>query len=81
MKRFLVTIVALMFSAICLTSCSCEKQSKAYVKIGDEWKVVAVKNACEHTYGVIHLTLDDGTELFVNMSNCIVYDGTLPIKK
>lgn len=81
MKRFLVTIVALMLSAVCLTSCSCDKQSKAYVKIGDVWKDVAVKNVCEHSDGVMHLTLDDGTVLFVHMSNCILYDGTLPMRK
>ncbi len=81
MKRFLVTIVALMLSVVCLTSCSCDKKNKAYVKIGDEWKDVSVKNVCEHSYGIMHLTLEDGTELFVHSSNCIVYDGTLPIKK
>ena len=81
MKRFLVTIVTLMLSMICLTSCSSAKASQAYVKINDEWRVVSVKATCEHSGGVWHLTLQDGTELFIHATNCILYEGNLPIKK
>lgn len=80
MKRFLVTIVTLMIFALFLTGCGAQP-TQAYVKIGNEWKNVSVKSWCEGHSDVLHLTLQDGTELFIHASNCILYDGTLPIKK
>lgn len=80
MKRFLI-IAALMFSMACLTSCSSTTAHQAYVKINDEWRSVSVKATCVHDGGVWHLTLQDGTELWIHAENCILYEGTLPIKK
>lgn len=82
MKRFLVTIATLVLSVVCLTGCSSySKMDKAYVKIGDEWKTIAVKDVSEYSSGMFQLTLQDGTVLFIHATNCILYEGNLPLKK
>ena len=85
MKRFFVTIVALMLSLACLTSCSNYnamdmhyKFTNAYVKIGEEWKDVEVKAWTDYEGEQLQLKLKDGTVIVVNSMNCILYEGKLP---
>jgi hypothetical protein len=85
MKRFFVTIVALMLSLMCLTSCSNYdvmdvhyRFTKAYVKVGEEWKDLEVKAWTDYEGEQLQLKLKDGTVMVVSSMNCILYDGTLP---
>lgn len=88
MKRFFVTIVALMFSMMCLTSCGNYdefdveyKFTKAYVKIGEEWQDIEVKSWTDYEGEQLQLKLKDGTVMVVSSVNCILYEGTLPKRK
>ena len=81
MKRFLVTIVALLLPVMCLTGCDDNDPDRAYVKICDAWKEVEIKSKCVHSGGIWHLELTDGTVMYISAENCILYKGHLSIKK
>lgn len=55
------------------------KFDKAYVKIGEEWKVVEVKKWMDYEGEQIQITTEDGTVLLVSAMNIILYKGELPI--
>lgn len=85
MKRFLVTLVTLMLSMMCLTSCgnydgfdTNYKFTKAYVKIGEIWKDIEVKSWTDYEGEQLQLKLKDGTVIIISSVNCILYEGTLP---
>lgn len=85
MKRFFVTIVALMLSMMCLTSCSNYNAmdvhyrfTKAYVKVGEEWKDIEVASWTDYEGEQLQLKLKDGTVMVVSSMNCILYEGKLP---
>jgi uncharacterized protein YxeA len=82
MKKIVASIVALLLSVTCFAGCDIDNSpDRAYVKIGDVWKEVEIKSTCEHCGGIWHLELTDGTIMFVDAVNCILYKGTLSIKK
>jgi uncharacterized protein YxeA len=85
MKKILAIIVGLLLPVMCLTGCNQQvfdfnyKFEKAYVKIGEEWKMVDVKTWTDYEDGdQFQLTLQDGTVLIVHATNLVLYNGTLP---
>lgn len=94
MKR-LVLIFVLIFSCLFFISCNqteCDgcfgnkttfdftmTYENAYIKVGEEWMTVEVKQWNDYEGEQIQLVLKDGTVLLLHSSNCILYSGTLPI--
>ena len=54
------------------------KFDRAYMKVGDTWKDVAIKSWKDYDGEQIQVTLEDGTVILTNSYNCILYSGTLP---
>lgn len=54
------------------------KFDRAYMKIGDTWKDVAIKSWKDYDGEQIQITLEDGTVILTSSINCILYNGTLP---
>lgn len=79
-----ILIALLALTVIVLTACNKQildlnlKFDRAYVKIGDEWKDVAIKSWNDYDGEQIQITLQDGTVILTNSVNCILYKGELP---
>ena len=88
MKKLLKVVA--MLSMVCTMACAvgCNRQvvdaklkfDKAYVKIGDEWKVIEVKKWMDYEGEQIQITTEDGTVFIVSSMNIILYKGELPIE-
>lgn len=85
MKRFLALIVTCVLFMMCFTGCGNYEEfdftytfTKAYVKIGEEWKDIEVKSWTDYEGEQLQLRLHDGTVMLVSSINCILYEGTLP---
>ena len=85
MKKFVALIVTMVLTMLCFTGCGNYENwdmqytfTQAYVKIGEEWKVVDVKSWTDYEGEQLQLRLMDGTVMLVSSVNCILYDGTLP---
>lgn len=50
----------------------------AYVKIGEKWTVVDVKQWNDYEGEQIQIVLQDGTVLLFSSVNCILFSGELP---
>ena len=78
----MVVVVGLCFMV--LTACNKQilyfnlKFDRAYVKIGDEWKDVAIKSWNDYDGEQIQITLQDDTVILTSSMNCILYKGELP---
>ena len=78
----MVVVVGLCFMV--LTTCNKQildfnlKFDRAYVKIGDEWKDVAIKSWNDYDGEQIQITLQDDTVILTSSMNCILYKGELP---
>ena len=78
----MVVVVGLCFMV--LTACNKQildlnlKFDRAYVKIGDEWKDVAIKLWNDYDGEQIQITLQDDTVILTSSMNCILYKGELP---
>jgi hypothetical protein len=88
MKKLLAVIVALTLPLLCCAGCGnydefdvSYKFTKAYVKIGEEWQDIEVKSWTDYEGEQLQLKLKDGTVMVVSSVNCILYEGTLPIRK
>lgn len=58
------------------------KYTNAYVKVGEDWTDMEIKSWSNcYPSGQVKLVLNDGTILFVNSENCILYNGSLPETK
>lgn len=89
-RKHLVTITVLIallvLTVMVLTACNKQvldfnlKFDRAYVKIGDEWKDVAIKSWNDYDGEQIQITLQDGTVILTSSVNCILYKGELPKK-
>lgn len=87
-RKHLVTIAVLIallvLTVMVLTACNKQiidfnlKFDRAYVKIGDEWKDVAIKSWNDYDGEQIQITLQDGTVILTSSVNCILYKGELP---
>lgn len=86
-KVILGLILAISVAIGCLTLSGCNKQifdlnyefNRAYIKVGEEWKDVAIKSWRDYDDGEqIQIILMDGTVILTNSFNCILYKGTLP---
>lgn len=79
-----ILIALLALTVIVLTACNKQildfnlKFDRAYVKIGDEWKDVAIKSWNDYDGEQIQITLQDGTVILTSSVNCILYKGELP---
>lgn len=79
-----ILIVLLALTVIVLTACNKQildfnlKFDRAYVKIGDEWKDVAIKLWNDYDGEQIQITLQDGTVILTSSVNCVLYKGELP---
>lgn len=79
-----ILIALLALTVIVLTACNKQildlnlKFDRAYVKIGDEWKDVAIKLWNDYDGEQIQITLQDGTVILTSSVNCILYKGELP---
>ena len=87
-RKHLVTIAVLIallaLTVIVLTACNKQvldfnlKFDRAYVKIGDEWKDVAIKSWRDYDGEEIQIILQDDTVILTSSVNCILYKGELP---
>lgn len=87
-RKHLVTIAVLIallvLTVMVLTACNKQiidfnlKFDRAYVKIGDEWKDVAIKSWNDYDGEQIQITLQDDTVILTSSVNCILYKGELP---
>ena len=87
-RKHLVTIAVLIallvLTVMVLTACNKQiidfnlKFNRAYIKIGDEWKDVAIKSWNDYDGEQIQITLQDGTVILTSSVNCILYKGELP---
>ena len=79
-----ILIALLALTVIVLTACNKQiidfnlKFDRAYVKIGDEWKDVAIKLWNDYDGEQIQITLQDDTVILTSSVNCILYKGELP---
>ena len=79
-----ILIALLALTVIVLTACNKQildlnlKFDRAYVKIGDKWKDVAIKLWNDYDGEQIQITLQDGTVILTSSVNCILYKGELP---
>lgn len=79
-----ILIALLALTVIVLTACNKQvfdfnlKFDRAYVKIGDEWKDVAIKSWKDYDGEQIQITLQDDTVILTSSVNCILYKGELP---
>lgn len=79
-----ILIALLALTVIVLTACNKQvldfnlKFDRAYVKIGDEWKDVAIKSWNDYDGEQIQITLQDGTVILTSSMNCVLYKGELP---
>lgn len=79
-----ILIALLALTVIVLTACNKQildfnlKFDRAYVKIGDEWKDVAIKSWNDYDGEQIQITLQDDTVILTSSVNCILYKGELP---
>lgn len=87
MKKLLTVIVTLMLTFTCFVGCNKQmidlnlKFNKAYVKVGEEWIDLEIKTWTDYEDGEqIQLRLANGTTMIVHSANCILYNGSLPIK-
>lgn len=93
MKR-LIVIFTLLVSIFLFTSCNqteCDgcfgnqttfdftkTYEHAYVKIGEEWVKLEVKQWTDYEGEQIQIVLPDGTVMLLHSANCILYSGDLP---
>ncbi len=96
MKRFIILFV-MLFTVFTFISCNqteCDgcygnqttfdftkTYEHAYIKIGDEWTTVNVKQWMDYEGEQIQLVLEDNSVLLINSNNCILYSGKLPVVK
>lgn len=79
-----ILIALLALTVIMLTACNKQildfnlKFDRAYFKIGDEWKDVAIKSWKDYDGEQIQITLQDGTVILTSSMNCVLYKGELP---
>lgn len=79
-----ILIALLALTVIVLTACNKQildlnlKFDRAYVKIGNEWKDVAIKSWNDYDGEQIQITLQDDTVILTSSVNCILYKGELP---
>lgn len=93
MKRILV-IIALVLGIFIFSGCNqteCDgcfgnqttfdftkTYENAYVKIGEEWIKVEVKQWTDYEGEQIQIVLNDGTVMLLHADNIILYSGKLP---
>ena len=53
--------------------------TKAYVKIGEEWKDLEISAWTDYEGEQLQLRLPNGTVMVVSSINCILYNGELPL--
>lgn len=87
MKKKILTLIIIclmIFMPLVISGCNYQMLdfnytfTKAYVKIGDEWKDLEIIRWCDYEGEQLQLTLKDGTVMVVSSINCILYSGNLP---
>lgn len=81
-----MTILIALFALTVIVLTACNKQildlnlkfDRAYIKIGDEWKDVAIKSWNDYDGEQIQIILYDDTVILTSSVNCILYKGELP---
>ena len=79
--------IIIALTATCLSSCNKQlvdtnyTYTNAYIKVGEEWTDVEIKQWKDYNGEQLQLTLKDGSSLLVSSVNCILYKGSLPKEK
>lgn len=91
MKKNIIVLLVLLITCFCIaTLCGCQggcnkdiidwqyAYTRAYVKIGNEWKDIAIKQWTDYEGEQIQITLYDNSKILTSSINCILYYGKLP---
>ncbi len=81
--KIAVIITVILALVLCLVGCNTSVVRKftytnAYVKIGENWVDLEIKNWYECDGEQLQINLKDGTVMLVSTINCILYNGELP---
>lgn len=86
-KKFVIALVMLFVIVLVLMLTACNKQlidldlkyTRAYIKIGEEWRDVEIKSWKDYDNGEqLQIKLNDDTVILTSSINCILYNGRLP---
>ena len=75
--KIVIILTIILALILCLVGCSATAYTNAYVKIGESWVDLEITRFTHYSNGVVIIELLDGTVMFVNSMNCILYKGEL----